>query len=89
MLVGERTAFSSISKGYVGAENPRHYEVVDFSSDTATHSTLSGTYSSGRNFAASSNNNFGYIAGGSPGGTVVYRFDYSSDTSANSHCKVH
>ena len=77
-------AFSSISKGYVGAESPRHYEVVDFSSDTATHSTLSGTYSSGRNFAASSNQNFGYIAGGEPGGTVVYRFDYSSDTSANS-----
>tara|TARA_A100001515_G_scaffold58143_1_gene45931 strand:- start:628 stop:5373 length:4746 start_codon:yes stop_codon:yes gene_type:complete len=77
-------AFSSISKGYVGAESPRHYEVVDFASDTGTHSTLSGTYSSGRNFAASSNQNFGYIAGGEPGGTVVYRFDYSSDTSANS-----
>ena len=37
----------------------------------------------GSNFAASSNQNFGYIAGGGRG-TVVYRFDYSSDTSANS-----
>ena len=66
-------------------QSPRHYEVVDFASDTGTHSTLSGTYSSGRNFAkASSNQNFGYIGGGEPGGTTVYRFDYSSDTSANS-----
>ena len=63
-------------KGYLGA-SPGSYEVVDFASDTASHSTLSGSYSSGSNFAAfSSNNNFGYIGGGNPGGTTVYRFDY-------------
>jgi len=62
---------------------------IDYSNDTASTSTRSGlpTNFGSITSGATSNSNFGYIAGGGPGGpvySVIRRLDYSNDNAPTS-----